>query len=163
MFALLILLYVSLFEGVTSNTDAAYLAEKFSQSKCPTKVDKFVIGAICTFNSGILPFKFYKNSQVVGVPVTLNGDLKNQFVEANVGFDTVCKVGVVWSKHEEYTIFLSALSNILRKFSVIMLQEYITGLETRPCLFCCLGWLTAHQQPLHRCFFSWEGEQNDVI
>nr|GEW14331.1 putative reverse transcriptase domain-containing protein [Tanacetum cinerariifolium] len=32
------------------------------------------------------------NSQeVVEVPVTLNGDLKNQFVEANVGFDTICK------------------------------------------------------------------------
>jgi pyrophosphate--fructose-6-phosphate 1-phosphotransferase len=30
--------------------------------------------------------------QVVGVPVTTNGDLKNQFVEANVGFDTICKV-----------------------------------------------------------------------
>lgn len=30
--------------------------------------------------------------QVVGVPVTLNGDLKNQFVETNVGFDTICKV-----------------------------------------------------------------------
>ncbi|KAI3809752.1 hypothetical protein L1987_19352 [Smallanthus sonchifolius] len=29
---------------------------------------------------------------VVGVPVTLNGDLKNQLVEANVGFDTICKV-----------------------------------------------------------------------
>nr|GEW11734.1 pyrophosphate--fructose 6-phosphate 1-phosphotransferase subunit alpha [Tanacetum cinerariifolium] len=28
---------------------------------------------------------------VVGVPVTLNGDLKNQFVETNVGFDTICK------------------------------------------------------------------------
>ncbi|XP_024990236.1 pyrophosphate--fructose 6-phosphate 1-phosphotransferase subunit alpha-like [Cynara cardunculus var. scolymus] len=52
--------------GVTSNTDAAHLAEAFSQAKCSTKV--------------------------VGVPVTLNGDLKNQFVEANVGFDTVCKV-----------------------------------------------------------------------
>ncbi|CAI9296298.1 unnamed protein product [Lactuca saligna] len=52
--------------GVTSNTDAAHLAETFSQAKCSTKV--------------------------VGVPVTLNGDLKNQFVEANVGFDTVCKV-----------------------------------------------------------------------
>ncbi|KAL8218358.1 hypothetical protein R6Q57_021731 [Mikania cordata] len=52
--------------GVTSNTDAAHLAEIFSQAKCSTKV--------------------------VGVPVTLNGDLKNQFVEANVGFDTVCKV-----------------------------------------------------------------------
>ncbi|XP_020693314.1 pyrophosphate--fructose 6-phosphate 1-phosphotransferase subunit alpha-like isoform X2 [Dendrobium catenatum] len=52
--------------GVTSNTDAAQLAETFADSKCPTKV--------------------------VGVPVTLNGDLRNQFVEANVGFDTICKV-----------------------------------------------------------------------
>ncbi|KVI07575.1 Phosphofructokinase domain-containing protein [Cynara cardunculus var. scolymus] len=52
--------------GVTSNTDAAQLAETFAEAKCSTKV--------------------------VGVPVTLNGDLKNQFVEANVGFDTICKV-----------------------------------------------------------------------
>lgn len=52
--------------GVTSNTDAAQLAEIFAESKCRTKV--------------------------VGVPVTLNGDLKNQFVETNVGFDTICKV-----------------------------------------------------------------------
>ncbi|KAG6534835.1 pyrophosphate--fructose 6-phosphate 1-phosphotransferase subunit alpha-like [Zingiber officinale] len=52
--------------GVTSNTDAAQLAETFAELKCPTKV--------------------------VGVPVTLNGDLKNQFVETNVGFDTICKV-----------------------------------------------------------------------
>ncbi|RAL45061.1 unnamed protein product [Cuscuta campestris] len=52
--------------GVTSNTDAAYLAEAFAEAKCPTKV--------------------------VGVPVTINGDLKNQFVETNVGFDTICKV-----------------------------------------------------------------------
>ncbi|KAF8657480.1 hypothetical protein HU200_060041 [Digitaria exilis] len=52
--------------GVTSNTDAAQLAETFAESKCQTKV--------------------------VGVPVTLNGDLKNQFVETTVGFDTICKV-----------------------------------------------------------------------
>ncbi|XP_074273431.1 pyrophosphate--fructose 6-phosphate 1-phosphotransferase subunit alpha [Silene latifolia] len=52
--------------GVTSNTDAAQLAETFADAKCATKV--------------------------VGVPVTLNGDLKNQFVEADVGFDTICKV-----------------------------------------------------------------------
>ncbi|KAL6526781.1 hypothetical protein OROGR_015871 [Orobanche gracilis] len=32
------------------------------------------------------------NKQVVGVPVTLNEYLKNQFVEINVGFDTICKV-----------------------------------------------------------------------
>ncbi|XLV03661.1 hypothetical protein S245_017998, partial [Arachis hypogaea] len=42
------------------------LAETFAVAKCPTKV--------------------------VGVPVTLNGDLKNQFVETNVGFDTICKL-----------------------------------------------------------------------
>ncbi|PNT75991.1 pyrophosphate--fructose 6-phosphate 1-phosphotransferase subunit alpha isoform X2 [Brachypodium distachyon] len=52
--------------GVTSNTDAAQLAETFAESKCSTKI--------------------------VGVPVTLNGDLKNQFVETTVGFDTICKV-----------------------------------------------------------------------
>ncbi|XVE56306.1 hypothetical protein DITRI_Ditri03aG0228100 [Diplodiscus trichospermus] len=52
--------------GVTSNTDAAQLAETFAEAKCRTKV--------------------------VGVPVTLNGDLKNQFVETDVGFDTICKV-----------------------------------------------------------------------
>lgn len=52
--------------GVASNTDAAYLAETFAEAKCLTKV--------------------------VGVPVTLNGDLRNQFVETNVGFDTICKV-----------------------------------------------------------------------
>ncbi|RVW51215.1 Pyrophosphate--fructose 6-phosphate 1-phosphotransferase subunit alpha [Vitis vinifera] len=52
--------------GVTSNTDAAQLAETFAEAKCQTKV--------------------------VGVPVSLNGDLKNQFVESNVGFDTICKV-----------------------------------------------------------------------
>ncbi|KAF8022461.1 hypothetical protein BT93_F0083 [Corymbia citriodora subsp. variegata] len=52
--------------GVTSNTDAAQLAETFAEAKCSTKV--------------------------VGVPVTLNGDLKNPFVETDVGFDTICKV-----------------------------------------------------------------------
>ncbi|KAJ0968110.1 hypothetical protein J5N97_025027 [Dioscorea zingiberensis] len=52
--------------GVTSNTDAAQLAETFAEAKCSTKV--------------------------IGVPVTSYGDLRNQFVEANVGFDTVCKV-----------------------------------------------------------------------
>ncbi|XP_020249701.1 uncharacterized protein LOC109827150 isoform X1 [Asparagus officinalis] len=52
--------------GVTSNTDATQLAEIFAENKCSTKV--------------------------IGVPVTFYGDLKNQFVEADVGFDTICKV-----------------------------------------------------------------------
>eukprot|EP00252_Welwitschia_mirabilis_P013359 TRINITY_DN29422_c0_g1_i1.p1 TRINITY_DN29422_c0_g1~~TRINITY_DN29422_c0_g1_i1.p1 ORF type:complete len:612 (+),score=138.07 TRINITY_DN29422_c0_g1_i1:180-2015(+) len=52
--------------GVTSNTDAAQLAETFAERGCKTKV--------------------------IGIPVTLNGDLKNMFVETDVGFDTICKV-----------------------------------------------------------------------
>ncbi|GKD02288.1 pyrophosphate--fructose 6-phosphate 1-phosphotransferase subunit alpha [Tanacetum coccineum] len=56
--------------GVTSNSDAAQLAETFA--------------ALQRLRFTML--------HVVGVPVTLNGDLKNQFVEANVGFDTICKV-----------------------------------------------------------------------
>ncbi|KAK1355469.1 Pyrophosphate-fructose-6-phosphate-phosphotransferase alpha1 [Heracleum sosnowskyi] len=50
--------------GLTSNTEA----------KCPKRY-------FCVYY--IL---------VVGVPVILNGDLKNQFVEANIGFDTIFKV-----------------------------------------------------------------------
>ena len=52
--------------GVTSNIDAAQLAGTFAESGCQTKV--------------------------IGLPVTLNGDLKNRFVEIDVGFDTICKV-----------------------------------------------------------------------
>jgi diphosphate-dependent phosphofructokinase len=52
--------------GVISNSDAAQLAETLVQNNCKTKV--------------------------IGVPVSLGGDLKNQFVETTVGFDTVCKV-----------------------------------------------------------------------
>nr|GEY31828.1 pyrophosphate--fructose 6-phosphate 1-phosphotransferase subunit alpha [Tanacetum cinerariifolium] len=44
--------------------DTAQLAETFAKAKCAT--------------------------MVVRVPVTLNGDLKNQFVETNVGFYTIC-------------------------------------------------------------------------
>ena len=42
--------------------------------------------------------------QVVGVPVTINGDLKNQFVEANVGFDTTCKVTLKSSAFFSFTL-----------------------------------------------------------
>lgn len=52
--------------GCGTNSDAAQLAEFFLESGCTTKV--------------------------VGIPVTIDGDLKNQFVETNVGFDTTCKV-----------------------------------------------------------------------
>jgi len=51
--------------GDDSNTNAAVLAEYFLQKGCSTKV--------------------------VGVPKTIDGDLKNRYVEVSFGFDTACK------------------------------------------------------------------------
>ncbi len=52
--------------GDDSNTNAAILAEYFLSKPCKTKV--------------------------IGVPKTIDGDLKNAFVEASFGFDTACKI-----------------------------------------------------------------------
>ncbi len=52
--------------GTFSNTDAAYVAEYLVSKGCPTRV--------------------------VGVPVTIDGDVRNSFVEATLGFDTATKV-----------------------------------------------------------------------
>jgi len=51
--------------GDDSNTNAALLAEKFSQ-----------LG---------------KKTRVIGVPKTIDGDLKNEQIETSFGFDTACK------------------------------------------------------------------------
>lgn len=52
--------------GDDSNTNACVLAEYYKQS-----------------NAGI---------QVIGCPKTIDGDLKNEMIEASFGFDTACKV-----------------------------------------------------------------------
>lgn len=67
--------------------------------------------------------------QVVGVPVTINGDLKNQFVEANVGFDTTCKVTLKFSSFffllltrfcsQHYFISLISLLRLITFYPVI--------------------------------------------
>jgi pyrophosphate--fructose-6-phosphate 1-phosphotransferase len=51
--------------GDDSNTNAARLAEYFSKNKCSTKV--------------------------IGVPKTIDGDLKNSYVSTSFGFDTAAK------------------------------------------------------------------------
>ena len=51
--------------GDDSNTNAALLAEYFAAN-----------------GDGI---------QVIGVPKTIDGDLKNEFIETSFGFDTACK------------------------------------------------------------------------
>lgn len=51
--------------GDDSNTNAAYLAEYFIQENIPTKV--------------------------IGVPKTIDGDLKNEYIEIPFGFDTATK------------------------------------------------------------------------
>jgi diphosphate-dependent phosphofructokinase len=52
--------------GDDSNTNAAILAEYFLKNDCPTKV--------------------------IGVPKTIDGDLKNAFVATSFGFDTASKI-----------------------------------------------------------------------
>lgn len=52
--------------GDDSNTNAAILAEYFLDKKCPTRV--------------------------IGVPKTIDGDLKNAFLATSFGFDTAAKV-----------------------------------------------------------------------
>lgn len=52
--------------GDDSNTNAAILAESFLAAGCTT----------C----------------VIGVPKTIDGDLKNRFIECSFGFDTACKI-----------------------------------------------------------------------
>lgn len=52
--------------GDDSNTNACVLAEYFAQNK-----------------TGV---------QVIGVPKTIDGDLKNEMIETSFGFDTACKV-----------------------------------------------------------------------
>jgi pyrophosphate--fructose-6-phosphate 1-phosphotransferase len=52
--------------GTFSNTDAGHLAEVFAARGCATRV--------------------------VGVPVSIDGDVHNQFVEATLGFDTATRV-----------------------------------------------------------------------
>ena len=51
--------------GDDSNTNACLLAEYFLKNNCQTKV--------------------------IGCPKTIDGDLKNEFVEVSFGFDTACK------------------------------------------------------------------------
>ncbi|KAJ4972720.1 hypothetical protein NE237_005894 [Protea cynaroides] len=40
----------------------------------------------------LMIFFLHTKTKVVRVPVTLNGDLRNHFVENNVGFDTIINV-----------------------------------------------------------------------
>ena len=51
--------------GDDSNTNACLLAEYFLKNNCHTSV--------------------------IGCPKTIDGDLKNEFVEVSFGFDTACK------------------------------------------------------------------------
>ena len=60
---------------------------------------------------------------MVGVPVTLNGDLKNQFVEANVGFDTICKVCNFLKIHQITSSCFSVLSS---QVTLILAVNYRT-------------------------------------
>lgn len=94
--------------GDDSNTNAALLAEYFIQNKIPT--------------------------QVIGVPKTIDGDLKNALIETSFGFDTACKtfselignIGRDANSAKKYWHFIKLMG---RSASHIALE---CALQTRP-------------------------------
>lgn len=94
--------------GDDSNTNAALLAEYFIRNKIPT--------------------------QVIGVPKTIDGDLKNALIETSFGFDTACKtfselignIGRDANSAKKYWHFIKLMG---RSASHIALE---CALQTRP-------------------------------
>ncbi len=94
--------------GDDSNTNAALLAEYFVANDCKTKV--------------------------IGVPKTIDGDLKNEYVETSFGFDSACKVysemigniGADCLSAKKYTHFIKLMG---RSASHIALE---CALQVRP-------------------------------
>ena len=75
--------------------------------------------------------------QVIGILVTIDGDLKNQFVETDVGFHTTCKVRVKSSYLVNVVLLAHHIHNMFNKFDVtedvqVLLEEtffpYLNGL-----------------------------------
>jgi hypothetical protein len=66
---------------------------------------------------------------MIRVPVTIDGDLKNQFVETNVGFDTTCKAYMfgLWQKKENYFV-------CSRIIAVAIAQYTLTSVVSFTCL-----------------------------
>ena len=77
----------------------------------------------------VILLKSLSNSlQVIGVPVTIDGDLKNQFVETDVGFDTTCKVRVKSSYSVNVVLLVHHIQNMFNKLDVtedvqVLLEE----------------------------------------
>ena len=55
-----------------------------------------IIGGDDSNTNACVLAEYYKNKnagiQVIGCPKTIDGDLKNEMIEASFGFDTACKV-----------------------------------------------------------------------
>jgi hypothetical protein len=134
---------------VTSNSDAAQLAETFATHNCKTKLWSHYSQ---TSSDPYLAIrnKFSESTQilqVIGVPVTLSGDLKNQFVETTVGFDTVCKVNPVayYLQCRNPKFQMQYTDVISRKVKTLYHHNLLSGE------------LSANKQYLPRCGLSREG------
>jgi pyrophosphate--fructose-6-phosphate 1-phosphotransferase len=111
--------------GDDSNTNAAFLAEYFLSKKCSTKV--------------------------VGVPKTIDGDLKNEWIEISFGFDTACKtycelIGNIAKdalSAKKYTHFIKLMG---RSASHIALE---CALQTHPNLTFIGEEMAAQKKTLH--------------
>lgn len=121
--------------GDDSNTNAALLAQYFNENKCKTTV--------------------------VGVPKTIDGDLKNQYIEISFGFDTACKtyaeiVGNIMRdmiSAKKYWYFIKLMG---RSASHIALE---VALQTRPNLV----WISEEVAEKKRTLSDLVNELTDLI
>ncbi len=76
-------------------TEEQFLAGKANCEKLGIKA-LVIIGGDDSNTNACLLAEYYKNSnagiQVIGCPKTIDGDLKNEWIEASFGFDTACRV-----------------------------------------------------------------------
>jgi pyrophosphate--fructose-6-phosphate 1-phosphotransferase len=83
--------------GDDSNTNAALLAEYFLENNCET--------------------------QVIGCPKTIDGDLKNQYIETSFGFDTACKTYSELIGNLEKDVTASELRKHFEQFGEIIVSQ----------------------------------------
>lgn len=88
-------------EGVTSNTDAAQLAEKFAEAKCPTKVCVIPVDSCLVMN--VLFYFLYLPALVQTLALlssVLSYCVSNILIELSISLGGWCSCYIKWGSQE---------------------------------------------------------------
>ncbi|KAI5389896.1 hypothetical protein KIW84_075274 [Lathyrus oleraceus] len=93
--------------------------ELLGHTKDQIKTSEQINAALTAYNS------FKLDGLVVGAHVTLSGDLKNQFEETNVGFDTSCKARAEQDKYHGVILFLEGLVESIPEIYALLKEIHV--------------------------------------